>query len=268
MTGLRERATSNFTERQENRKERYEELAQKNHKISDENSISNLCGERNTGIPMGQPILVGHHSEKRHRNHLKRIDAKLEKGFNAYNKAKHFEDKAASVGTGGIMSNDPEALIKLKDKLQRMEERRNTYKEFNKFQKREGTEKALLLFKDKLRPRDIDTVAYCGSFSGWPLTNLGAKIREAKKRIERIEKMDSMELIDFVVNGIEVKEEDGYINVYFEGKPSDETRQKIKGYGIALKWSRFKGCWTRKKTPNTGKYFIENLKNILEKATY
>lgn len=38
-------------------------------------------------IPMGQPILVGHHSERRHRNDLAKIDANMRKGAEAQGEA-------------------------------------------------------------------------------------------------------------------------------------------------------------------------------------
>ena len=77
-TSLRKKANPNFNEKQEDKVKRFKQRAEINHAIAEQNSISNLCGEKNTGIPMGQPILVGHHSEKRHRNVLDRIDKKLE----------------------------------------------------------------------------------------------------------------------------------------------------------------------------------------------
>lgn len=45
-------------------------------------------------IPFGQPILVGHHSEGRHRAHIKRIDSASRKGYNEYKKAEYWQDRA------------------------------------------------------------------------------------------------------------------------------------------------------------------------------
>ena len=63
-------------------------------------------------IPFGQPILVGHHSETRDRNYRKRIHGQLpEERFDASKKAKRRSaERAASVGKGGISSDDPEAV--------------------------------------------------------------------------------------------------------------------------------------------------------------
>jgi hypothetical protein len=46
-------------------------------------------------IPMGQPILIGHHSERRHRRDLERIDNNMRTFVNESDKAKKLEDKAA-----------------------------------------------------------------------------------------------------------------------------------------------------------------------------
>ena len=48
-------------------------------------------------IPMGQPILVGHHSESRHRRDIKRIDSNMRKSIDESKKAEYFEHKSASL---------------------------------------------------------------------------------------------------------------------------------------------------------------------------
>jgi len=49
------------------------------------------------GIPMGQPILVGHHSEKRHRATLAKAHAAMDKTVKESRRSKYWEDRAASV---------------------------------------------------------------------------------------------------------------------------------------------------------------------------
>lgn len=46
------------------------------------------------GIPMGQPILVGHHSEGRHRRDLKRMDDGMRKSVGEGKKAEHYAHRA------------------------------------------------------------------------------------------------------------------------------------------------------------------------------
>lgn len=53
--------------------------------------------EGKSGIPFGQPILVGHHSERRHRRAIERADNAMRKGIEESDKAKYFERRAESA---------------------------------------------------------------------------------------------------------------------------------------------------------------------------
>ncbi len=48
-------------------------------------------------IPMGQPILVGHHSEKRHRRDISRIDNQMRKSVEESKKVDYFESKISTL---------------------------------------------------------------------------------------------------------------------------------------------------------------------------
>jgi hypothetical protein len=63
-------------------------------------------------IPFGQPILIGHHSEKRHRAALARSDANMRAGCEASDKAKHYADRAAAAAetASGEKFTDPRYL--------------------------------------------------------------------------------------------------------------------------------------------------------------
>ena len=74
------------------------------------------------GIEMGQPILVGHHSESRHRAALARSDRAMRKSCDESDKARYYRQKAASVGTGGISADDPDAIQKLREELAKAEQ--------------------------------------------------------------------------------------------------------------------------------------------------
>src|SRR5882757_8325901 len=60
-------------------------------------------------IPFGQPILVGHHSEKRHRADTGRIRKGMDKGVEGTRRADQLQQRAAAVGTAGVSSDDPDA---------------------------------------------------------------------------------------------------------------------------------------------------------------
>ena len=82
----------NSQERARAKAERYEEWADK------ANDRSNAAFERSNNavkdIPFGQPILVGHHSERTHRASLKRSDQAMRKSVDEMHKAEAHESKA------------------------------------------------------------------------------------------------------------------------------------------------------------------------------
>ena len=123
---------SEYEERKQARIDRYREKAEKarqeRRQLSHE-SISML-----EHIPPGQPILVGHHSEQGHRNLLKRSDQKMEKSIAAAEKADYYEHKAeAAERNTAIFSDDPEALTKLKEKLEGLQVAQTRMKQINAY---------------------------------------------------------------------------------------------------------------------------------------
>ena len=100
---------NSWEEKQEARADRYRELAEKAKKQSrDAHEHSNRLANM---IPLGQPILVGHHSEKRHRRDLDRIHNNMRKSIELSEKAEYYADKAKGVeNNNSISSDDPEAI--------------------------------------------------------------------------------------------------------------------------------------------------------------
>ena len=91
-------------------------------------------------IPMGQPILIGHHSESRHRAALRRSHAAMSKSVELDNKANRLEERADSVGKGGISSDDPDAIPKLKEKVEGLEAQQDRMKKVNRAYRSKGGE--------------------------------------------------------------------------------------------------------------------------------
>jgi hypothetical protein len=86
-----------------------------------------------SAIPFGQPILVGHHSEKRDRNYRARFGRKYEKSFELQKEAEELESRAAAAESNtAISSDDPQAVAKLKEKLAGMEAQQARMKAINK----------------------------------------------------------------------------------------------------------------------------------------
>lgn len=82
----------NSQERAKAKAERYEEWADKARQRSDE--AFERSNNAVAGIPLGQPILVGHHSEGMHRAAIKKSWAAMDKSVEESKKAEAHESKA------------------------------------------------------------------------------------------------------------------------------------------------------------------------------
>lgn len=192
-----------------------------------------LYGEEKSGIPMGQPILVGHHSEKRHRKHLERIERLVRAGYDASAKADRLRERLANEYTG-IQVDNPDAKQLILDKIK-------------------GLEDLIKSTKDS------------GNYSSWQITNRQAEIRRLKKRLIELDRIEESRFEPFYVGLILVELKDGQIQVEFQGRPSDEMISKLKSSPLALKWSRYSKRWVRKHTGTTASYgWIDKLKSALE----
>ena len=122
---------SNYEQKKAAKIERFIKLATKNQKESD----IRYQAAKHIGsfIPMGQPILVGHHSEGRHRSDLKKIDNNMRKSIEADKKADYYANKAENLENSNIISSDdPTAIEQLKLKLEKLEKNQELMKAVNK----------------------------------------------------------------------------------------------------------------------------------------
>ena len=99
-------------------------------------------------IPLGQPILRGHHSERGHRRDIERSHRAMDRSVDEAARARELERRASRVGTGGISADDPEALTKLEERLAQLEARREMMKRVNR-QFRQGGWDAVEGLSDK-----------------------------------------------------------------------------------------------------------------------
>ena len=203
---------SDYEERRKRRIERYKELSLKAQERSSQYSNSNA--NRILQIVPGQPILVGHHSEKRHRKLIKKAQDDIRKSIEEDNKSNFYKERAENAEKSKVIySDDPQAIIKLKEKLERLE-----------------NEKA------SIKAREHST---------WELTNIGATIRETKKRIERLEKLENIEFqeINFENGKVIHNKEINRIQFLFDNIPDEDTRKILKSYGF--RWSGYEKAWQR-----------------------
>lgn len=201
-------------------------------------------------IPFGQPILVGHHSEKSDRRYRGKIENKYRQSVELSQKAEHYEQKAKTVGKGGVSSSDPEAIEKLSKKLAKLEETQQTMKEANRLIRRGDIEALGELGFTTEQAQELAAPDFSGrvGFPPYALQNNNAEIRRIKQRIKSLEALRNSEPLEYENDDFRVFVEEGRVVFDFtHGKPSDEARTILKS--AAFKFSRRAGgLWVRKAT--------------------
>lgn len=245
---------SNFHERKKARISKYQELAEKNKKASD--AAYKASHDTVKHIPMGQPILVGHHSEKMHRNTLEKSWNQMGKSVELSDKADYYSEKAkAAENNTAISSDDPDAIEKLKDKLKKLIEKQEFMKSINKICRSKKLSESEIVAKLKadfnLKDESIHTLLnprYSFEKKGFPsysLTNNNGRIKQVRDRINRLEQLEKLENESFKIGEVEIQVnvDDNRVEIYFPGKPEEEFRKKIKSSGF--RWSRYKSAWQK-----------------------
>jgi hypothetical protein len=249
---------ANFEARQESRRERLENAASRAK--AESSRRFKAASAAVAGIPFGQPILVGHHSEKRHRRDLARHDTNMRAGIEAQKRAGELAGRAASVGGAGISSDDPEAVRKLREELAALTQVQEQMKAANKVirQHRLGrnatAEQRIACAKDLVGigmsngaaaqlvlPDVMGNVGY----PDYRMKNNGANCRRIEKRIEIL--MRNAQVPEGEVRrsrcGVIFQIQENRVQLVFEGKPSQEIRDRLKGNGF--RWSPTSGAWQR-----------------------
>ena len=208
-------------------------------------------------IPMGQPILIGHHSEGRHRRALENSHRNLGKAVECDEKAKHYE-RLVKHGCFDISSDDENALPKLQAKLCKLEQRQADMKQANREYKLGGWQKVSLLSDDKKQALKANPIKG-PPFEGFQLTNNLATVRRIKLRIVKLQ-AEVLRVVsaDVEGNGFKVSEhkEDNRVWVEFAEKPQRDVCQIMRTY--AFKWSPARCAWVRMLN-DAGRYAAERL---------
>lgn len=181
---------NHYEAKQEAKRERLEARAERLAKEGAARVESGMSRLR--AIPFGQPILVGHHSEKRDRNYRTKAGNAIDKGFALQKAAGEVAARAEAIGTGGISSDDPDAVVKLKEQLEKAKAVQARMIEANKIVRK---------FKANI-PAGVEALTAAGipggarlfepdfagriGFASYQLTNNGANIRRIEARIEQL----------------------------------------------------------------------------------
>lgn len=255
----------------EARRERYEEKAEQLR--AEAKRLHQRAHEMADVIPFGQPILVGHYSEGRDRRYRERIHNTFGKAFATMDKANHYEQKAASVGTGGISSDDPDAVVKLKEKLESLQRNHEWMKNVNAaIRKGKTPDKQIpalvALGMTEAEAQELLKPDYCGriGIAPYSLQNNNANIRRVEQRIRELERAAERNVtVEREGSGYTYREDadENRVMFLFDGKPEEATRKLLKAYGF--KWSPTRTAWVRMLN-NAGRYAATCVRHELEKT--
>ena len=245
---------SDYEDRKQARIDRYREKAEQARQESQQLSHESISMLEH--IPPGQPILVGHHSERGHRRLLERSDRKMEKSIAASEKAAYYEHKAeAAERNNTIFSDDPEALAKLTAKMESLQMAQTRMKQINAYYRKHGTCQGFHGLSDDQAEKLDDRVRNGYSWEKTPypayaLSNNNQEIRRLKERIKQLTEARELGYQGWEFEGGKVvaNAENNRLQIFFDEIPSSELRQELKGRGF--RWARSEGAWQRQLTDN------------------
>lgn len=225
-------------------------------------------------LPMGQPILVGHHSERRHRRLLERADRAATKAVEALRTAKRAEIAAERAGSV-LTSDDPEAIRVQRARLAELEAGHARAKALNAAW-RKGQEAGLVaagLSEAEAAELGKDARRFSWTTRKGPfdLANSAARVKAAKERLAELEEIETRRraaleaaaaradveddnedggddpIAEVLERGegwrIERDDVDVRVRIFFDGKPSEAVRAVVKRYGF--RWAPSVGAWQR-----------------------
>lgn len=207
-------------------------------------------------IPLDQPILVGHHSEKRDRRYRDRIHRTFQRAHEASKQADELERRAAATESNrAIRSDDPDAYARLLAKVADLESEQAVAKAINqaiRSAKGDAAAARANLEALGLQARTIDA-ALTGDGLGhlgvptYHLSNVAADIRRLRGRLAELEQQAARpEQPPEVYGEITVRREDNRVRIRFPCKPDEATRSRLHHAGFVF--SRTSMAWQRKDT--------------------
>lgn len=254
-----------YEAKQEARRARFEGLAGSAQAKS--STIYTRARSMASAIPFGQPILVGHHSERSDRNFRAKISRSMDKAHDLADKAEHYARRAANVGKGGISSDDPAAVAKLRGQLASLEAQQTKMKAVNALLKKDNTAGLIALGLTVDQINNLKTPDFAGrtGFPSYALTNNNANIRRIAERIKTLEAASARTGKEEIGAGYTYREDTEENRVMFEfaGKPDEAARATLKAN--AFKWSPNRGAWVRQLT-SAGIYAGELVRKQLDSA--
>ena len=185
-----------------------------------------------------------------------RQNAARDRNLEEWNYIQGLLDKIRSVGTGGISSDDPQAVEKLEAKLAALEKHQELMKAANAAIRMKDPAKGdAKLAELGYTPEDIAKLRapdFCGriGYPAYALQNNNANIRRIRGRIAELKKRteSTPEGWEFDGGRVVVNTTENRLQVIFDGKPDADVRTELKGEGF--RWAPSQGAWQRQLTDN------------------
>lgn len=183
-------------------------------------------------------------------------NAARDRNLEEWNYIQGLLDKIRSVGTGGISSDDPQAVEKLEAKLAALEKHQEMMKAANAAIRMKDPAKGdAKLAELGYTPEDIAKLRapdFCGriGYPAYALQNNNANIRRIRGRIAELKKRteNTPEGWEFDGGRVVVNTAENRLQIIFDGKPDADIRTELKGEGF--RWAPSQGAWQRQLTDN------------------
>lgn len=182
-------------------------------------------------------------------------NAARDRNMEEWNDIQGLLDKIRSTGMGGISADDPQAVQKLEAKLERLQASQDTMKAVNAYYRKHKTldgcpnlsAESIEKMKSEMSSQwHIEDKPY----PSWALSNNNAEIRRIKGRIAELTKKQETAYAGWEFDGgtVEANREDNRLQIFFEEKPDEKTRETLKENGF--RWSPKAGAWQRQLNDN------------------
>jgi hypothetical protein len=200
------------------------------------------------GIPLGQPILVGHHSEKHARRDQSRIHGNMSKGCEAQTMAARHTSVAGSLSHAldtNIFSDDSDAVTALESRIAARDAERARMRTVNAlFRKKDSAGLAKLgldLVRLQSQVAKLESWQTPQPYAKYELSNLGGRIAADRKRLESVKiQQERAAAADASPNGVALEVGGDYCRVTFVEKPSSSVLDALRA--ASFHWGA--GGWT------------------------
>lgn len=245
---------NDYEKRKQDRIDRYRERAEKARQESSD--LSQQAHKMASAIPFGQPLMPDHSFYKRDVRYREKISNKQRQSIAASEKADYYEEKArAAEKNHAISSDDPDALTKLTEKLEKLQRAQTRMKQVNAYYRKHGTCKGFHGINDE-EAAEMDASVESGyswvkaPYAPFELSLNNQEIHRIKARIEQLTTAREVGYVGWEFDGgrVEANSDKNRLQIFFDEKPDEDVRRDLKGWGF--KWARSEGAWQRQLTDN------------------